>query len=178
MSSYLILAFALCGLATCVVPARAIDLTLESTGVRGLTSNPYNGARFYQVEGYLNWNLPWRWQPGESWTIQSRLDLTGGGMNGRGEDAVFATVGPSFELAWKDLPLALDAGTSPTVLSREQFGHTDFGTVFQFTTHAGLNWKLGSRWTLGCRFAHMSNANIGPSNPGVNFYSLGTGWRF
>jgi len=24
----------------------------------------------------------------------------------------------------------------------------------------------------------MSNANIGPSNPGLNLYMLGVGWRF
>lgn len=178
MSSFLKRSFVLVVLATWAVPAQAIELTLDSSGVRGACSNPFNHARFYHVEAYLNWNLPWRWKPGDDWTIQSRLDLTGGWMNGRGEDAVFGSVGPSFELGWKEFPLTLDVGCSPTVLSREQFGHTDFGTVFQFTTHAGLNWKLGSRWTLGCRVEHLSNANIGPSNPGVNFYSLGAGWRF
>lgn len=161
-----------------VCPAHAFDLKLESSGVRGAFSNPFDHARFYHVEGYLNWNLPWRWKWDNDWSVQSRLDLTGGWMNGRGDDAAFATVGPSFELGWHEFPLTLDVGCSPTVLSREQFGHTDFGTVFQFTTHAGLNWKLGSRWTLGCRVEHLSNANIGPSNPGVNFYSLGAGWRF
>ena len=157
---------------------QAADITLESTGVRGSTSNPGNRARFYHVEGFLNWNLPWRWTWGENWSVQSRLDLTGGWMNGRGEDAVFATVGPSFELSRIHFPVSLDVGVSPTVLGREQFGNTDFGTVFQFTTHAGLTWKPRSRWSLGCRFEHISNADIGPSNPGLNLYSIGVGWRF
>ncbi len=161
-----------------VCPVHAFDLKLESSGVRGAFSNPFNYARFYHVEAYVNLNLPWRWKPGEDWTIQSRLDLTGGWMNGRGEDAAFATAGPSFEFGWKEYPLTLDLGCSPTVLSRDQFGNTDFGTIFQFTTHAGLNWKPGSRWTVGCRFEHLSNAGIGSSNPGVNLYSFGAGWRF
>ncbi len=158
--------------------SQASSLTWESTGVRGTFSNPFNHARFFRVEAYSNWDLPWRWQWGEDWRVQSRLDLTGGWMSGRGEHDVFGSIGPSFELRWKDFPLVLDVGLSPTVLGTEQFGNTDFGTVFQCTTHAGLTWKLGSHWNISGRYEHMSNANIGPSNPGVNFYSFGAGWRF
>ena len=160
------------------LPGRAAEITLESTGVRGSTSNPGNRARFYHVEGYVNWNLPWRWKWGENWSVQSRLDLTGGWMNGRGDDAVFGTIGPSFELSRTNCPVGLDVGCSPTILGREEFGNTDYGTVFQFTTHAGLTWKPGSRWSLGCRFEHMSNADLGSVNPGLNLYSIGVGWRF
>ena len=156
----------------------AEGLSLESTGVRGAFSNPAKHARYYQVEGYLNSNLPWRWDYESGWHIQTRVDLTAGWMNGRGEDAFVGTVGPSFELSWDKIPLTLDVGSSPTILSRDEFGHTDFGTLFQFTTHAGLTWKIGSRASVGCRFQHMSNAGIGSSNPGVNMSSFGLGWRF
>jgi len=161
------------------VEGRAEGIHLESTGVRGGLSGVGDTApRFYQIESFLNWNLPWRWEWESGWQLQSRLDLTGGWINGRGEDAVIATVGPTFSLSWRGLPLVLDAGSSPTVLGREQFGKTDFGTVFQFTTHGDLTWKIGSRLGLGYRFQHMSNANIGPSNPGLNMHMLAVGWRF
>ena len=161
------------------VHSHAEGLHLESAGVRsGFSGTGDTAPRFYQVEGFLNWNLPWRWEWESGWHLQSRLDLTGGWINGRGEDAVIGTVGPSFELSWDRAPLVLDAGFSPTVLGREQFGKTDFGTVFQFTTHGGLTWKIGSRLSLGYRFQHMSNAKIGPSNPGLNMHMLGAGWRF
>jgi hypothetical protein len=169
---------ALVALTSWAVPARAIDLHLESTGVRGAFSNPFEHARFYHTEAYVKWNLPWRWDLGREWHLQARLELTGGWMNGRGEDAVFGTIGPGFVAGWKEFPLVLEAGTSPTALGREQFGNTDFGTIFQFTTHAGLTWHATSHLEVGWRFEHMSNANIGPSNPGVNLYSFGAGWRF
>lgn len=163
---------------TGVVQIQAEVLRLESAGARGGTSDVGDRARFYQAENYVNWNLPWRWDWKSGWHLQTRLDLTAGWINGRGEDAVVGTLGPSLELSWDQIPLTLDAGSRPTLLSREQFGNTDFGTVFQFTTHAGLTWKTGKHLSIGCRFQHMSNANIGPSNPGLNLYLIGVGWRF
>lgn len=158
--------------------ASALDLRLESTGVRGAFSNPFNHARFYHTEAFINWDTPWHWELGRGWHLQTRLELTGGWMNGRGEDAAFGTVGPGFVASWKDIPIVFEAGISPTVLGREQFGNTDFGTVFQFTTHGGLMWNVTRRVGVGFRFLHLSNADIGPSNPGVNFYSFGVGCRF
>lgn len=152
----------------------------ESAGVRGGFSEikGNEGPRFGQVESYVNLNLPWRWNWKSDWHLQSRLDLSGGWIHGRGEDAVIGTVGPGFELIWDKVPVTLSAGSSPTVLGREQFGKTDFGTVFQFTTHIGATWKIGSRASLGYRIQHMSNASIGPSNPGLNLHMFSAGWRF
>ena len=160
------------------VRSDAESLSLESSGVRGLFSNPRKFARYYEVEGYLNCNLPWRWDYESGWHIQTRVDLTAGWINGRGDDACFGTLGPSFELSWDKCPVTFDVGSSPTVLSRDQFGNTDFGTQFQFTTHAGLTWKIGSHVSVGYRFQHMSNCGIGSSNPGLNLSSIGLGWRF
>ena len=158
--------------------AHALELHLDSAGTRGAFSNPFNHARFFQAEAYVNWNLPWRWDLGRECHLQTRLELTGGWMGGRGDNAGFGTLGPGFVLGWREFPLVIEAGVSPTLIGRDQFGHTDFGTIFQFTTHAGLTWRATSHLDVGWRFEHMSNANIGPSNPGVNFYSLGAGWRF
>ncbi len=169
---------ALVALTSWAVPTRAVELLLESSGVRGAFSDPFKHARFYHTEAFINWNLPWRWEWESGGHVQSRFELTGGWMNGRGEDAVFATFGPGFVAGWKEFPVVLEAGISPTVLGREQFGSTDFGTIFQFTTHAGFTWRATRRLDLHTRFEHMSNANIGPSNPGVNLYSFGIGWRF
>lgn len=158
--------------------AGAMELRLDSGGMRGAFSNPFNHARFYHLETYLNWDTPWHWAMGREWELRTRLELTGGWMSGRGDNSIFGSIGPGFVVSWKDFPVMLEAGVSPTLLGREQFGNTDFGTVFQFTTHGGLTWRMTSRLDLGVRFEHLSNANIGPSNPGVNLYSVGVGWRF
>ncbi len=160
-------------------PATEALLRLESSGVRGAFSDPFKHARFHHTGAFINWNLPWRWEWESGARIRSRFEVTGGWMNGRGEDAVIATFGPGFCAGWEGCPVVLEAGISPTVLGREQFGNTDFfGIIFQFTTHAGFTWRATRRLEIHTRFEHMSNANIGPSNPGVNFYSFGVGWRF
>ena len=161
---------------TCSV--HGFDLSLESGGVRGAFSNPFNRARFYHTEAFLNWDTPWRWQPAADWTFATRLELTGGRMFGRGDDAAFVTVGPGFVVSRAPWPVALELGVSPTVLGRERFGKTDYGSYFQFTSHAGLAWHVTERCAVGARFLHISNADIGPSNPGLNLYSLGVGWQF
>lgn len=178
------ISFQACLVCLVVIPFAAIPVAggqtpaLDSAGVRGAFSNPWNHARFYHTEAYVNWALPWRWSWSNGWKLQSRLELTGGWMNGRGEDAVFGTIGPGLVVAWKDLPIVLETGVSPTVLGREQFGNTDYGTVFQFTTHAGFTWHVTKHLEAGLRYQHVSNANIGPSNPGLNLYGAGVGWRF
>jgi len=158
--------------------AQAEGFRLESTGTRGGFSKRKNDERFCQVEGFVNWNAPWRWDYDCGWHIQTRLDLTAGWISGRGDDAFIGTVGPTFELGRDGFPLVLELGCSPGILSRDQFGHTDFGIPFQFTTHSSLLWRMGSRLTVEARVQHMSNAEIGPSNPGLNQFMLGVGWRF
>lgn len=165
-------------LLSAVLQATADGFSLESAGTRGGISKRKNGERFSQFEGFVNWNTPWRWDYDCGWHIQTRLDLTAGWLSGRGDDAFVGTMGPTFELGRDRFPLVLEAGSSPTFLSRKDFGNTDFGTQFQFITHGSVLWRVRKRLTLEARYQHMSNANIGPSNPGLNMYMLGVGWRF
>lgn len=158
--------------------AQAEGFQLESAGTRGGISKRKHGEQFHQIEGFVNWNAPWRWDYDCGLHIQTRLDLTAGWIKGRGDDAFIGSVGPTFELGRDRFPLVLEAGCNPTILSRDQFGHTDFGIPFQFTTHGSLLWRVGSRLTMEARFQHMSNADIGPSNPGLNQFMVGVGWRF
>jgi hypothetical protein len=158
--------------------AQAEGFQLESVGTRGGVSKRKHSDRFSQTEGFMNWNTPWRWDYDCGCYIQTRLDLTAGWISGRGDDAFIGSFGPTFELGRDRLPLVLELGSNPTILSRDQFGHTDFGVPFQFTTHGSLLWRVGSRVTLEARCQHMSNADIGSSNPGLNMFLLGVGWRF
>jgi lipid A 3-O-deacylase len=48
-----------------------------------------------------------------------------------------------------------------------QGGSKDLGSVFHFRLELGLSWLLDSQSRVGIRFAHISNAHIFPSNPGV-----------
>jgi hypothetical protein len=76
------------------------------------------------------------------------------------------------------LPVSLDGGVSPTLLSRSEFGSKDFGTDIQFTSHIGVNWDFAAHWRLGYRFQHMSNADLVPQNRGLNMHMFALSYVF
>src|SRR5678816_4835457 len=43
------------------IHVHAEEFRLESVGTRAGVSKQKNGYEFYQVEGFVNWNLPCRW---------------------------------------------------------------------------------------------------------------------
>ena len=136
---------------------------------------------FNQAEGFAEWELPWRWQWqwGSRWQLQSKLDLSAGWLGASDREAVVASSGPSLVLGNERLPLSLDFGFSPTLLSRDEFGGTDLGSILQFTTHGGLNWDINSRFRLGYRFQHMSNGSLNRNhNPGFNMHVFAVSYLF
>lgn len=64
------------------------------------------------------------------------------------------------------------------MLSRHDFGSKDFGELFQFTSHIGLNLDLWEHLRLGYRFQHMSNAGLSGHNPGLNLHMLSMSYLF
>jgi hypothetical protein len=151
---------------------------LESIGARGGLSASSSGEQFDQAEAFANGDLPWDWDLGKKWRLQSRLDFSLGWLGDSGHNAAVGTVGPSLLLGRERLPVSLEGGVSPTLLSRHEFGSKDFGTEFQFTSHVGLNWDFAAHWRLGYRFQHMSNAGLGAKNPGLNMHLLSLSYVF
>ena len=162
------------------VPASALggDVTLESVGVRGGTSANSSGQDFNQAEAAANWKLPWGWDLGRSFYLQSRLDASAGWLGDRSVNAVIGTVGPTVLLTREHLPISLEGGCSPAFLTRSEFGSKNFGIPFQVTSHAGLNWDVTSHWRLGYRFQHMSNGGLSRNNPGLNLHMFGLSYLF
>ncbi len=151
---------------------------LESAGVRGGLSANNDRQEFTQAEVFGNWNLPWNWDLGKKWRLQSRLDVSGGWLGDRGDDAAVGTLGPTLVLSRARLPLSLEGGSSPTLLSNHEFGSKSLGMDFQFTSHVGLNWDFARHWRLGYRFQHMSNAGLSSDNPGLNMHLFGLSYCF
>ena len=133
---------------------------------------------FSQAEAFVNWNLPWQWKPGADWRLQSRLDASAGWLGRGRSDAALITLGPTLVLRDKWLPLSLEAGASLTGLSRYEFGSKDLGSLFQFTSHIGLNWDFAEHLRVGYRFQHMSNAGIREPNPGLNLHVFAVSYLF
>src|ERR1041385_1706212 len=132
-----------------VVPAQAEGLHLDSTGMRGGFSASSLNAQFFQAEAFVNWGLPWNWSFAHAWHLESHLDLSAGWLRGRADEGFVGSVGPSLKFGRDGLPLFLDVGVSPTWLSRDEFGATNFGVPFQFTSHVGFLLELGSHGLVG-----------------------------
>jgi len=160
------------------VGGAAEEFRLESVGVRfGYSANHRTGD-LHEADAVAAWNLPWVWKPTDHWRLQTGLEISAGGIFAPGPDAFVGRAGPTFVLRRVPFPVSLDLGCIPTVLSRREIGHTDFGCQFQFTSHAGLNWDIGSHFRLGYRLQHMSDAGLTDHNPGLNLHMFSASYRF
>ena len=152
---------------------------LRSIGARAGLSATATENYFHQYEAYAVCGLPWEWRTQSGWGVAPQLDLTAGLLRGEGRSAFIGSAGPGFNFGKKGFPLELDLGVSAAALSRDRFGNKDYNGTLQFISHAGLDFRLGSRLGLGYRFQHMSNAGLnGSANPGLNMHLLGLSWYF
>jgi hypothetical protein len=130
------------------------------------------------VEAIVNCNLPWRWDLGADFGLQTGLNFSAGTLGDNTQNAFMGTVGPSLLLNYRNWPISLEAGTGPTLLSQSTFGSKDYGSIFQFTSYIGLNWDFARHWRLSYDFQHMSNAHLADHNPGLNMHVFGLSYLF
>jgi hypothetical protein len=149
-----------------------------TVGARGGFSFNAGNHRFSQSEAFADFDLPWQWNFYSDWRLQPRMDVSAGYLGNETTSAFIGTAGPLLELRKGHIPLALEGGASPTVISRYRFGSTDFGEGFQFTSHIGLTWYSTDHLSVGCRFQHMSNAGLAKPNPGLNVGMLELSYHF
>ena len=171
-------AVALLFLMTTAGTSRAKEFSLETVGFRAGFSGPGSGEDFNQAEFFANWNLPWLWNLGRRWYLEPRADVSLGWLGDRTDNAAIGTLGPSLVLSHGTIPVTLEGGIGPTLLSQHDFGTKDFGIKLQFTSHVGVDWDVTSRWRLGYRFQHMSNGGLSDHNPGLNMHMLGISYLF
>src|SRR2546426_3120293 len=73
----------------------AQDFRLESVGARGGFSENDRTDDFRQAEAFVNWNLPWHWDLGADWGLQTKLELSAGLLGGPTPGAAPGTGGAS-----------------------------------------------------------------------------------
>ena len=157
---------------------RTEDTGWGAAGVRTGFSATSRNDSFWQGEAFATHNLRWRWESDSGWFLQTRLDLSAGVLHGSGEEGFVGTLGPSLVLGKGDFPLTLEVGSSPTILSKDEFGNVNLGVPFQFTSHAGLGCRIYKQLSAGYRFQHMSNAGISEHNPGLDLHMFSISYRF
>jgi|SRR5215831_9888472 len=149
--------------------------SLESAGARVGFPADSRGDSFHQAEGFVNFDLPWKFgfkgllHDGE-YRFRIQTECSAGWLGRQGYDAFIASAGLVLVARHSGWPVFLQGGSLPTVISRDQFGDKDIGSLFQFTTYGGINWDITRHVRVGYRFQHMSNAGISPHNPGLNFH--------
>jgi len=151
---------------------------LAASGVRGGFPANKSSDGYCQTEVFANWNLPWRWDLGRDWGLQSRIDSSIGWLGNETADGVIVNLGPSLLLNHADFPVLLETGTCSTGLSRHGYGSKNFGTSMQFTTYLGLDFEVVEQLRLGCRFQHMSNARLSSHKPGLNLIMMSVSYVF
>lgn len=165
-------------LASACGTAWAQEASLESVGTRFGASPTSNAHDFHEVDAFLNVNLPWRWDLGKDWFVQTRFDFSAGWLGWTEADTAVITMGPSFLFRRESVPLSFEGGSGPTILSRYDLISKNFGEPLQFTSFAGFNLDFGKHIRVGYRFQHMSNAGINEHNPGLNLHMLKLSYLF
>jgi hypothetical protein len=166
-----------------LLPALALaqdsgDESMEGGLRGGFSRRDSKDEDFQQYEIFLNRRLPWSWHWSGGWQLDSWLDGSAGVLNGGGQSGFVGSLGISLVAGVERLPLFLDVGISPTVLSRSTFGEADFGGNFQFTSHLGLRLRLGRQFELTYRVQHMSNGDLATPNPGSDMNMFSLAYRF
>jgi hypothetical protein len=154
------------------------DVSLESVGARFGASPTSNAHDYHEIDTFLNVNLPWRWDLGKEWFVQTRFDFSAGWMGWTEADTAVITMGPSFLFRREAVPVSFEGGSGPTILSRYDLISKNFGEPLQFTSYAGFNLDFGKHLRVGYRFQHMSNAGINERNPGLNLHMLKISYLF
>jgi hypothetical protein len=133
----------------------------------------------YLFEAVTVYRFPWELRSAAGWGIATQAEGTMGVLAGEGDHGFIASAGPSFAIGKDGFPLELLLGVSAAFLSRDSFGDKDYNGDVQFSSHAGLNYRISRRIGVGYRFQHMSNAGMnGYHNPGVNLHLFGVDWYF
>ncbi len=157
---------------------RAGDFSLDSAGARFGFGVQRDDLEFHQAEAFVNWELPWGWDLGRTFWMQTRFDVSGGWLGDAHRSVAIGTAGGSLVFSHGQSPVSLEGGFSPTVISRHEFTNLNLGSLYQFTSHVGLNLDIRSGIRLSYRFQHMSNGGFTRPNPGLNLHVFGVSYLF
>ena len=159
--------------------ARAADaMALDSVGARLGLSAHGAGKQFSQGQVFGRLALPRNLNLGANWRLEPSLSLGAGLLSNNEYQAGIFDTDFTLLLRKVPIPVSFEAGLGPTVLTEHDFGTKDLGSLFQFTSHGGINVDLASKLRLGYRFQHMSNGGLASPNPGLNTHMLCISWLF
>lgn len=158
-------------------------LAAEPTGfwVWGSVADNTKRENMDAYEVSIIFGLPWEKKTASGWNITTRLEITGGVLDGADQTGLFGAVTPG--VAWRHRKVALDVGAGILLLDETRFGRQDFSGSFQFSAHAGIAYDITKNLALGLRYRHISDADIhdtnadGTGSDDANFLLVGISFR-
>ncbi len=117
-------------------------------------------------------DLPYQKYLSPEISFQTKLELTGGVLQDFSQNGMVFSAGPGVELNFIREFSFIEAGISPTFITRHAFKSNELGGMFNFTSYAGIYFSPLKSLIAGYRFQHMSNAGIYRANPGVNLHII------
>jgi hypothetical protein len=151
---------------------------IEFAGVRAGAAGDGWG-RIRQVEIFAARQvLPVEIDLGRKWYLRDQLELAVGWMGDNVANGALMKAGLALVAGQEKGPVSFQIGFSPTYISEDKFETKDFGSHLQFTTHAGVNFHLNSKYSIGYLLEHMSNGGLSRPNPGLNVHLLSFTCRF
>jgi lipid A 3-O-deacylase len=162
--------------------SQAAEAKWDAVGIRGggdYFDRHKGDVGFFQLfELFGNYALPWRLGTPPGLQLLTRVDVSAGALKREGDLGFIATLGPTLALRMFSERVDIDVGVALTYLERHLYHGRDLGGAFQFTSHGGVSVLIIWDTAIGYRIEHISNANIYPSNPGINFHMLELKHRF
>jgi len=157
----------------------AADAMFRSVGLKYGISATATDHYFHEYAAAAVYQFPFELRSNSGWGMNTLLDMQAGNLRGEGDSGFIGSAGPSFSFNKKGFPLEMDLGTSVAFLSHSHFGDRDLNGRLQFSSHIGVDLRLGERYGIEYRFQHISNAHInGNVNPGLNMHIVGLNWYF
>ena len=155
--------------ALCCVRAAEPDVPANSSlaGFAASVLNVNNGCQFnlFQVHGVYNILDLYRSSVA---AIHTGCGGDLGWLRDNGPSAFLAHADATISTAFLKERIAVIMGTGPAMITRFRYPNRNIGSYLQFISFVGLRinpiWRIGA----GVRFQHMSNANLGQPNPGLN----------
>jgi hypothetical protein len=155
----------------------AADLPVWELGARAGYSFETKDHHAQQYDLFLRRELPLSWNISDNYRVGSRVEASAGTLTTPEATGFVGSLGPDVYLEVVGI-VRIHGGTRLSLITEQRFGNKNLGGPVQFTTHGGVSVNVGSRFTVGYRFQHMSNAHFYDSNPGINSNMLEVGFRF
>lgn len=156
-----------------ILPVSMLVSAAAHAGAIGVRSGWGSGSHDYRAQE-LYWRFPVSAQPDDDgrWSLEAHGELNAGRVT-LGDDAM-RTLGAGIG-AWLGSPrgaIRIGMGTGPTYITEGRLGDQHFGGPWQFTTHVSVRIRVGSRFSLGYRLQHTSNAGLYDRNQGYDLQAL------